>query len=306
MSAVPSRAVVIVGAGRMGAALYAVARRRGGLPGGRSLRRVGGRDFLANPRRPRGIARVAWVLALRDADLTAASVTVARVARPGDAALHLAGMLGPDALDPLRTVGCAVGSLHPLVAVARGNTGDVCEGGAFTFEGDAGALREARALVRALGGTLIVAGAVDRARYHGGAALVATGAVAIAQGATALFEAAITPPPDDWALRAAVASLLRSVASNVEAVGARRALASPLLRDDTDTVARHLAVMPPPARELYRAAVSLVLDALEADGAVKPSTVAAARRLVTAGGSSGASAPEARGPLDPAPPDRVK
>lgn len=301
-----ARATLIVGAGRMGAALYAVARRRGGLPGGRLLRRVGGRALLASPRRPRAVGRVTWVLALRDGDLPAAVARLAAVAARGDVALHLAGMLGPDALDGLRARGCAVGSLHPLVAVARGNTGDVCEGGAFVFEGDAGAEREARALVRALGGTLVVARAVDRSRYHGGAALVATGAVAIAQGATALFEAAVTPAPAERELRAAVASLLRSVASNVEAVGARKALASPLLRDDTAAVARHLDAMGPRARALYRAAVALVLDALEADGAVRPETVAAARRLVADGGSSGAGAAESRAALDPAPPAGVK
>ena len=100
----------------------------------------------------------------------------------------------------------------------------------------------------ALGGTLIVAGAVDRARYHGGAALVATGAVWRSRGGHSASKLR-SRRPRRLGTRAAVASLLRSVASNVEAVGARRALASPRLRDDTDTVARHLAVMPP-RREL--------------------------------------------------------
>jgi predicted short-subunit dehydrogenase-like oxidoreductase (DUF2520 family) len=170
--------------------------------------------------------------------------------------------------------------MHPLVAVARGNTGDVCEGGAFVFEGDLGARREATALVRALGGTLVVARSVDRARYHGAAALVATGAVAIAQAATELFAETLVPSPDERHLRALVASLLRSVASNVEAVGARRALASPLLRDDTETLAKHLSVLPPSARAIYRVAVASVLDALEAEGLVAPATVHRARCLV--------------------------
>lgn len=302
------RALLIVGAGRMGTAIHAVVRRRRSLPPGLLLRRVGARALLARPARPRGAGAVTWVLAVRDGDLTATVDGLAAVIARGDVVLHLAGMLGPDVLAAARSRGAAVGSLHPLVAVARGNKGDVCEGGAFVFEGDPAAARAARALVRALGGTLVVARSVDRARYHGAAALVATGAVAIAQGATALFEAALTSPPTERELRAAVASLLRSVASNVEVVGARRALASPLLRDDTDTVARHLAAMGdlPTTRALYRAAVALVLDALEADGAVKPGTVAAARRLVAEDGSSGHPPPDARSALDRAGPDRVK
>lgn len=275
-----TRAVVIVGAGRMGTALYGVVRRRGGLSGGRCLQRVRGRDFLASPRRPRAARWVTWVLALRDGDLPKGVELLQPVVSAGDVALHLAGMLGPGVLAPLRTAGCAVGAMHPLVAVARGNTGDVCEGGAFVFEGDLGARREATALVRALGGTLVVARSVDRARYHGAAALVATGAVAIAQAATELFAETLVPSPDERHLRALVASLLRSVASNVEAVGARRALASPLLRDDTETLAKHLSVLPPSARAIYRVAVASVLDALEAEGLVAPATVHRARCLV--------------------------
>ncbi len=298
------RAVVIVGAGRMGAAIAAVIRRRGGLSGGRRLGRVGGRDFLVRPRRPRGAQRVTWVLALRDGDLPRAADGLGALVARGDVALHLAGMLGPDAIGSLRPRGCAVGSLHPLVAVALGNAGDVCEGGAFAFEGDRAARAEARALVRALGGTMLEAAAIDRPRYHGGAALVATGAVAIAQGATALFASAITPAPDEAGLRAAVASLLRSVASNVEAVGARRALASPLLRDDTDTVARHLAGMPAAIAALYRAALAVVLEVLEGEGAVKPETLAAARRLLAT--DAPASVAKVRASLDPTASDRVK
>lgn len=306
---IPSpRCLLLVGAGRMGTALHAILRRRRSLPDRYVLRRVGARALLARPTRPRGVGAVVWVLAVRDGDLAATVDALAGVFARGDVVLHLAGMLGPGVLHGARAHGAAVGSLHPLVAVARGNTGDVAEGGAFLFEGDARAKQAARVLVRALGGTLLVADAVDRARYHGGAALVATGAVAIAQGATTLFESALTPPPSEEQLRAAVASLLRSVASNVEAVGARQALASPLLRDDTATVARHLAAMGPwpTTRGLYRAAVGQVLDALEADGTVKPSTITEARRLVADGGSSGANLPEARSTLDPAGSDRVK
>ena len=61
-------------------------------------------------------------------------------------------------------------------------------------------------------------------------------------------------------MREAVASLLESVAANVRAVGVDAALASPLMRDDAETVARHLAAMAtvPAADAMYRAAVGVV------------------------------------------------
>jgi predicted short-subunit dehydrogenase-like oxidoreductase (DUF2520 family) len=271
-----ARTVAVLGAGRMGVALYAALRARA-VP----VRRAAARAFLASPRR-REARPCTWVLAVRDGQLDAAARALAPVLRRGDVVLHLAGMLGPEALAPARASGAHVASMHPLCAVAAGNRGaETLARAAFTFEGDRGARPEARRIARSLGGTLIEAASVDRARYHGAAALVATGAVALAQGAAALLAASVTPTPSERAQRAAVRSLLVSVASNVEAVGARAALASPLLRDDTRTVARHLDAMAshPAAQELYRAAIALVVDALEAGALVRPETVAEARRL---------------------------
>ncbi|MDB4930620.1 MAG: Ketopantoate reductase PanG, partial [Myxococcaceae bacterium] len=155
----------------------------------------------------------------------------------------------------------------------------------FTVEGDPAAVAVAREIAALAGGRLIVASAVDRARYHAGAALVASGAVALAQGAAWLLGGAIEPAPSDDDLRAATASLLVSVARNVVLVGPDAALASPLLRDDTATVARHLEVMAgdPTVRALYQAVLRRVLEALERDGRVSAATIADARRLAEAG-----------------------
>jgi predicted short-subunit dehydrogenase-like oxidoreductase (DUF2520 family) len=111
---------------------------------------------------------------------------------------------------------------------------------------------------------VVLARRVDRARYHAGAALVATGAAALARGAAEVFSAALTPAPTERALRAMVASLLESVAVNVREDGPRRALASPLLRRDTESVARHLRALRahPDAHALYHAAVAAVLRGL--------------------------------------------
>lgn len=274
------RAIVVVGRGRIGAALY------------RSLRAAGVRASWVSGRAPPKAAPptrrpTAWLLAVSDRYIAAVAATLS--AGPRDVVMHFAGMLGPDALAAARAAGAAVASVHPLVAVSSPREAPSLAGGAFLAEGDRAAVAEARRVVKDLGGTLHVAARVDRARYHGAAALVASGAVALAQGFAALASGALDPqPPGAWIDRAA-ASLLRSVAANVVHDGNARALASPLMRDDTETVARHLAAMEavPAARELYRAVIAQVVEALAREGAVRPETISRARALVVHRDGSG-------------------
>lgn len=270
------RRVVIVGRGKMGRALLAAARPRTVGP-----YRLVPSSFLTAPKRPAG-GGVTWVLALRDNGLAEAARALSPALARGDVVLHLAGMLGPGVLHFASKRGAHVASMHPLCAVVEGNTRHPpLHGSAFGVEGDRLAVLEARRVARDIGGAVIELRGVDRARYHGAAAMVATGGVAIAQAASSLFTSSSSPPPDDEDLRVMVASLLRSVANNVLGVGARAALASPLLRDDTATVAMHLDAMAPTpeVRALYRAAVALVVESLAERAAVKPETIAEARRL---------------------------
>lgn len=270
------RRVVVVGRGKMGKALAGAA-----YPRASGAYRLVQSSFLKSPKRPKGAA-VTWVLALRDAGIADAAAALAPVVQRGDVVLHLAGMLGPEVLSAAKAAGARVASMHPLCAVVEGATRFVpFSTAAFAAEGDPEAVREAKRVARDVGGTLIELRSVDRARYHGAAAMVATGGVAIAQAAEALFASASTPPPDDKALREMISSLLHSVAANVAAVGPKRALASPLMRDDTGTVSKHLDAMAsrPEVRDLYRAAVALVVENLDAMKTVKPETVAEARRL---------------------------
>jgi predicted short-subunit dehydrogenase-like oxidoreductase (DUF2520 family) len=267
---------MVVGLGRMGRALLALARAH-------AVPAVGFAARGPAPERLRD-APVTWILAVSDQAITEVCKSVAPAVRPGDAVLHLAGARGLDVLAAARGAGAAVGALHPLAAIATVEPAGSLVGAAFMVEGDPGAVAVARDVAALAGGRLIEATAVDRARYHAGAALVASGAVALAQGAAWLLGGAVEPAPSDDDLRAATASLLVSVARNVALVGPDAALASPLLRDDTATVARHLEVMAgdPTVRALYQAVLLRVLGPLERDRRVSPETIASARRLAEA------------------------
>lgn len=273
-----SKSLVVVGKGRMGAALYANLR-----PWYSPALHLPGRAVVGRaPKRPKQ-SPVTWILAVSDRAIPLVCDALAPSVEPGDCAFHLAGMLGPEVLASMKARGARVASLHPLYAVAAAEPRiTALSAPAFVFEGDRAALAEARKVARRCQGALVAASRVDRARYHGAAALMATGAVALAQGAARLFAESLTPRPTDTQLRVMTGSLLRSVAVNVNAVGLDRALASPLLREDTETVARHLAAMDaePAVRDLYRAAVAFVTEALERNALVSPETIAQARALV--------------------------
>lgn len=275
-----TRRVVVVGTGRMGSA-FSRAFKHSGVPA-RTLPARALLEHRVRFRRPAG--PLTWILAVTDRAVTdTAAALVARewIAR-GDVVVHLAGMLGPDALNVARQAGASVGALHPLVAVASPRIPPSLTGAAASFEGERSALRAVRAFARPLGLRVIEVQRVDRARYHAAAALVATGAIALAQGAEDLFALAAQGGRD--AAAAFVASLLVSAAHNVRVLGAARALASPLLRGDVAAVAKHLEAMQarPHARALYAAALAQVLESLARTGAVDAQVVDAASRLLGA------------------------
>jgi len=222
-----------------------------------------------------------WVLAVSDAAIAAVTRSLVPSLRAGDVVLHLAGARGLDVLADARGLGVAVGAMHPLAAVATLDPPGDLTGAAFMVEGDPAAIEAARSIAALAGGQLVVADSVDRSRYHAGAAMVASGAVAIAQGASWLLGSAVSPPPTEDDLRAAIASLLVSVARNIRHLGADASLASPLLRNDVETLARHLGAMAgdPTVHSLYRAVLARVLVPLESDARVSPETIAAARAL---------------------------
>ncbi|MEZ4407106.1 MAG: DUF2520 domain-containing protein [Polyangiales bacterium] len=265
---------LVVGRGRMGLALA----RSLPAPRARSLalaaRSVDGARLGPGPR--------TVFLAVTDRHIEEAAARLAPGLGRGDVAFHLAGMRGPEALAALKARRCAVAALHPLVAISGVDPpGEFTERPTFLVEGDRAAVAEAKRVAKALGGVCVVATAVERAAYHSAAALVATGATALAQGAAHRLRRSLTPAPSPREERAMIASLLRSVARNVEAHGPEGALASPLLRGDTGTVRLHLDTLDAVgAGALYAAALGVVLGAAEAVGAVTPETVEAARALL--------------------------
>ncbi|HEX2167250.1 MAG TPA: Rossmann-like and DUF2520 domain-containing protein [Longimicrobiales bacterium] len=167
----------------------------------------------------------------------------------GCVALHLSGALSTDALAPLHHRGYAIGSMHPLMAVADPwLAGERLVGAAFAMTGEPGANSAARRLVSALGGVPLTIPATQRPLYHAAAVVASNYLVALTGIAVRMLEQAGVDGDD--AVRALL-PLLRGTLDNVEHLGVRAAVTGPIARGDVDTVRLHLARLSPEDRVLY-------------------------------------------------------
>ena len=191
------------------------------------------------------------ILAVPDRVLAevAHDLAMAGPAPRGCVALHVSGALSADVLAPLHAAGYAVGSLHPLQALADPWDGvRRLMGACYAVAGEPTALAAARRLVRALQGIDFVVVNRDRPVYHAAAVFASNYVVALAHTAIRLFEQAGVPAD---AAPAAVSSLMQGALANLEQLGVTTALTGPIARGDVDTVRMHLARLSAEDRELY-------------------------------------------------------
>ncbi|HXQ74519.1 MAG TPA: Rossmann-like and DUF2520 domain-containing protein [Pyrinomonadaceae bacterium] len=171
------------------------------------------------------IAKVAAQLATRNHD-------------PSPTVLHTSGALSSEVLAPLRAKGWSTGSVHPLISVSDPQVS--IEGAFWSVEGDARAVRIAKALVRDLGGTSFSIRTADKPLYHA-AAVMTSGNV------TALFDVALEMLVECGLTRETARRILQpllvSTVQNLETKDPAAALTGTFSRGDVETVKRHLAAL---------------------------------------------------------------
>jgi predicted short-subunit dehydrogenase-like oxidoreductase (DUF2520 family) len=240
--------VVIVGRGRVGGALAA---NLAADPGFRIAAVPGRGDDLLSL----AVGADMVLLAVPDgavADVASRIATNARVLF-----VHFAGSLTLDALRPHRRRA----SLHPLTPMP----GDPqlaatrLRGAWMAVAGDEGV----RALAAALAGRTFQVDENDRARYHA-TATIAASHVAGLMGQVARNAAAVGVP------LAAYLDLARATLDNVAALGPGDALTGPIVREDWDTIAAHLAALSPDDRDTY---LALAAEAARLVGTPLPASV---------------------------------
>lgn len=274
--------VSIIGAGRMGTALAlalkaagyrieAVVTRR--LSHARRAAEIIGKDTLGlsirqmdrlDSAQQDGLRRSSLILiAAPDDSITEVADRLAAVfksdrmkTRTRRVAMHTSGALSSEALAPLHQAGFAIGSLHPLVSISDSLSGANSFAHAFfSIEGDPVALRQARSMVRALGGQSFTIKARDKALYHAAAVMTSPHMVALFDLALEMLGRCGVPP---GRARQVLLPLLESTVANLATQNPARALTGTFKRGDVATVKRHIAALESEQlREALRAYVLL-------------------------------------------------
>lgn len=234
--------IAIVGAGRMGRGLCL------------ALQDVGvSVTLLGRERPPEDIRRASLVLIAVPDDaigIVAASLAREEAVVPSHVVLHLSGLLDRLALHALSSSGAALGSFHPLQSIADPSTARARLRGAFAgLEGDERALVAGERLADVLGMRPVRLAPGAKAAYHAGAVFASNYAVVLAAVAEGLARRAGVPPAE---ARALYLPLMEGTVANL-ALGPATALTGPVRRGDAASIRRHLAVLEPADRSLYRA-----------------------------------------------------
>jgi predicted short-subunit dehydrogenase-like oxidoreductase (DUF2520 family) len=174
--------------------------------------------------------------------------------------IHSSGALSSELLAPLRARGAAVASAHPMmtfVCDSRPNMRGVWWG----IEGDAAAVRTARAIVRRLGGNVLSLNASDKALYHAWGAFSSPLLVALLAAAERVAAAGGV---SRRRARQVMAPIVERTVANYLSHDAAKAFSGPLPRGDVATVRQHLRALKqyPELNQIYRALVQVALREL--------------------------------------------
>jgi predicted short-subunit dehydrogenase-like oxidoreductase (DUF2520 family) len=255
----------IIGAGRVGQALgrrlhelgweVGVVVTRSEASARRAVRFIGAGKACAGMTRQILASRVILICSPDDA-IGFVSQELARIGDEqlaGTIVLHTSGAMGSEVLEAARKRGAKVGSLHPLQSFS-GVAVPSLEGRIFTIEGETQAVRVARRITRALGGSPVRISGSKKILYHAAAAMAAGHVLAVEEAATQLLVALGMKRSE--AIRGLL-PLTRQVLENFERLGPRAAWTGPLSRGDYRIVAAHRDALQKLPREFAAAYESL-------------------------------------------------
>jgi predicted short-subunit dehydrogenase-like oxidoreductase (DUF2520 family) len=170
----------------------------------------------------------------------------------GKIVFHTSGVLAADVLAPLRNLGAACASFHPVQSFPRKDLPAAhFKGVTIGLEGDARAVRAGAAIARKLGARPRVFKGADKALYHAACSVASNLLVPLFDTACGLLrESGIGDREAVEMLWPLAEGTLRSV----KRLDRASALTGPISRGDVETVRRHLRALEkfPAARKIYR------------------------------------------------------
>src|SRR6266436_7209289 len=243
--------LAIIGAGRVGRTLGRCLRKLGWKIGAvvtrseasarRAVRFIGAGKACAGMTRQILASRVILV-ATPDEEIAVVAQELARIGEEelrGRVILHTSGAMDSGVLDAVQERGGTVGSLHPLQSFS-GVAVPSLEGKVFTIEGEPRAVRDARRIARALGGSPVRIAGSKKLLYHAAAVMAASHVLTVEEAATQLLVSLGMRRSE--AVRALL-PLTRQVLENFERLGPRAAWTGPLSRGDFKVVQAHLRAL---------------------------------------------------------------
>ncbi len=244
--------LTLVGPGRAGSALFAALTAAGHEIGDIVARRADAAADLAEQLgsgSPLGLGEQmspadVVVIAVRDEAIAEVAALLAPVFPVPAAAVHLSGLTGLDALDPLAEAGAAIGSFHPLQTLPAADAGASALAGAAVAvtTRDDDLRRRLHDLAASIGADPFDLEATQKPLYHAAASAASNLPVAVLAMAADLFEAAGVPFE-------AARPLVEASISNVLDMGPRVALTGPVARGDVETVRAQLEAVSATAPE---------------------------------------------------------
>ncbi len=270
----------IIGPGRLGLSLAHALAEKGcclaGVTGANAKSTAQAADILkvAGFTDKNELAKVADIIFLTVPDrliLPVAEELVAGGLREGTAIFHCSGALS--ALQLPVSAGILRGSFHPLQSFA--DDAKSFYGVYIAIDGEAAALGQKLCLL--LGGKPMSVPAEERALYHAAACIASNHLVTLVDWAQGLMSRWTATPQEGVS---ALLPLIEGSIANITRLGTEKALTGPVARGDSETVAKHLSVLPDELKTPYRLMSAYTLDLAIRANLLTPEQVADMKNIL--------------------------
>ncbi len=221
------------------------------------------------------------IIAVRDDAIrsVAAALKAHRAITEQHIVLHLSGVQGQEALGSLVTTRAALGSLHPLQAVADAESApDRLRGAWAAVEGMPRAIDAAERLARDMGMRPWRLTAKAKVVYHAGAVFASNYLVVVLAVAQRLVRHAGLSDSEAWE---ALTPLIEGTFENLRRDGPVAALTGPVARADDATIVKHLESLTFDDARLYRALGRAALELAQKRGMDEATAARVAEALAT-------------------------
>lgn len=181
------------------------------------------------------------LITTQDAEISNVAANLAAKLKSKPIVLHTSGSLSSDVLQDLKAIGCAVGSLHPLVSISDAFLGKSRFANAFfCIEGDERAVAAAEKIVNKLGGKSFSIKTKYKILYHASAVTACGHLVAVIDTAIEMLSKCSLNATESKEI---LLPLIDSTVENLKTQTTAEALTGTFARVDAETFEHHFEIL---------------------------------------------------------------